>query len=137
VDVLNVQGYLYLPTQEVKAQAKNWHGGINMTSLADAELTAFGWYTYYSQQCNKVLSCTQHAARNTLLHTHPSHAVSWGVGGAQTQKPEVCARVALAASVAGTDLGLSKVPYLRESRRSIGIHNFRLMYENMTSQYVP
>jgi hypothetical protein len=45
--------------------------------------------------------------------------------------------VALAASVAGTDLGLSKVPYLRESRRSIGIHNFRLMWENMTSQYVP
>lgn len=100
-------GYLYLPTQEVKAQAKNWHGGINMTSLADAELTAFGWYTYYSQQCNK------------------------------TQKPEVCARVALAASVAGTDLGLSKVPYLRESRRSIGIHNFRLMYENMTSHVNP
>ena len=109
-----------------------------MTSLANAELTAFGWYTYYSQQCNKVLSCRQHATHNTRHRTRTrTYAVSWGVGGAQTQKPEVCARVALAASVAGTDLGLSKVPYLRESRRSIGIHNFRLMWENMTSQYVP
>ncbi len=55
---------------------------------------------------------------------------------AQSNQSDIQQKLSLAADVAGTGHGISKVPYLRESRRSVGIDNFRLMYDDLYRAYV-
>jgi hypothetical protein len=93
-------GYVFLDGAATRAQVTSgsWVGGMNLTALAAAEQLAFGWYRFLKAQANSTFRA------NSSLY------------------------LSLAADVAGTLHGLSKVPYMRDTRRSIGLAGFRLYY---------
>lgn len=94
---------LWLPLEEARAQvaAGAWAGGINLTALAMGEARAFGWYHY-------------------LLNASVT-------GPAPVPAAQPFLRMNTTA--AGTGTGLSKLPYLRESRRApAGLAGFRLCH---------
>lgn len=84
-----------------EVQSDDWRGGIETETLREAELHALGWYA----------------------HLRSQGWVSWN--GVTTH---VGARIKLS-DVFGTPHGLAKLPYLRESRRSVGIDDFVLRYQ--------
>jgi hypothetical protein len=107
--VINVEGgndlanaYVLLPTNsaELKAQLATpgaWRGGLNLTTLAQAEQRAYGFYHWFLS--------------NASSETQPY--------------------LALNASLTGTATGLSKMPYLRDTRRAVGIKGFRMFSEDV------
>lgn len=100
------RAYLLLSEEATRAQAtsqQGWAGGINLTSSAGAESTAFGWVTYFYD------------------------AAPAGVKG-------YLSFLSSEEEGAGTDTGLSKMPYLRDTRRSVGLDGFRLFYANLTGE---
>jgi hypothetical protein len=86
--------YLFLPIEEARAQVRNgnWEGGIDVQALAEAELQAWGWADYLRK----------------------NGKVTWN-----GEQRDIGAHVVLSEAL-GTPLGLSKVPYIRDTRRSIG-----------------
>lgn len=92
-------GYPFLSIAETVKEVSNWSGGLNLTSLQQAERRGWGWYTWYRQQANV-------SAKDYLSLVRED--------------------------VVGTATGLGKMPYLRDTRRSIGLDQFRLFYANMT-----
>lgn len=86
--------YLFLPISEAREQARTskWMGGIDIRALEEAELQAWGWADYLRK----------------------NGAVTW-----DDQKRDVGQNIVLSDAL-GTPLGLSKVPYIRDTRRSIG-----------------
>lgn len=86
--------YLFLPIEQARAQVRsgNWEGGIDVQALAEAELQAWGWADYLRKNGKVTWNGEQ---RDMGAHVVPSEAL-------------------------GTPLGLSKVPYMRDTRRSIG-----------------
>src|SRR5689334_21996088 len=62
-------------------------GGVNLTSLEQAEYLAFGWHYWFKEQANTTLK----------------------------------SRMIMDKNIFGTCPGLVKVPYMRDTRRSIGI----------------
>ena len=86
--------YLFLPIDGARAQARsgNWEGGIDVQALAEAELQAWGW----------------------VDHLRKNATVTWN-----GQKRDIGQHIVLSEAL-GTPLGLSKVPYIRDTRRSIG-----------------
>ncbi len=86
--------YLFLPFSEARSQARsgNWEGGIDVQALAEAELQAWGW----------------------VDHLRKNATVTWN-----GQKRDIGQNIVLSEAL-GTPFGLSKVPYIRDTRRSIG-----------------
>lgn len=86
--------YLFLPVTQARAQARNgkWTGGIDVQALAEAELQAWGW----------------------VDHLRKNGTVYWN-----REKRDIGQHIVLSEAL-GTTLGLSKVPYIRDTRRSIG-----------------
>lgn len=86
--------YLFLPMAEARAQASQgeWRGGIDAQALAEAELQAWGWMDHLRKNATVSWNGTK---RDIGKHIIPSDAL-------------------------GTPLGLSKVPYIRDTRRSVG-----------------
>jgi archaellin len=86
--------YLFLPIAEARAQASrgDWKGGIDVQALAEAELQAWGW--------------VDHLRKNATVY--------WN-----REKRDIGQHIVLS-DVLGTPYGLSKVPYIRDTRRSIG-----------------
>lgn len=86
--------YLFLPIAEAREQARtnNWTGGIDIQALEEAELQAWGWADYLRK----------------------NGTITW-----DGQKRDVGQNIVLSEAL-GTPLGLSKVPYIRDTRRSIG-----------------
>ncbi len=102
-------GYLWLPVHDALATARErrWTGGINTTALSMLEQRAYGWFHYYKNHSD--LSKSSAALRD----------------GSAT--------VFLDRVAAGTQHGLAKMPYLRDTRRSIGLDSFRLQYESLAN----
>lgn len=88
-------GYVFKSRAQTRLETLDWHGGVNLKSLAGAERQAMGWYDWL---------------KRTI----------------QEKAPETAGRILLNRTVLGTAHGLSRMPYLRETRRSIGIGNFAL-----------
>ena len=87
--------YLFLPFDKARAQSKdNWQGGIDIAALAEAELQALGW----------------------VDHLRDNAKVTWN-GSARDIGPHIVLSESL-----GAPFGLSKVPYIRDTRRSIGFN---------------
>ncbi|MEY2986791.1 MAG: hypothetical protein RJB13_312 [Pseudomonadota bacterium] len=86
--------YLFLPISEARDQARTntWTGGIDIKALEEAELQAWGWADYLRK----------------------NGTVTW-----DGQKRDIGQNIVLSEAL-GTPLGLSKVPYIRDTRRSIG-----------------
>jgi hypothetical protein len=84
---------LWLPLAQAQAQAASgqWRGGLNLTAVAMAEQRAFGWY----------------------------HFMKEAAGLPNSSFPEAYPYLQMNYSAAGTANGLSKIPYLRESRRAV------------------
>ena len=102
--------YLFDPLADaVAAAAAGRHeGGLNLTALGMLEQRAYGWYHYY--------------------RTHWNSSASSRGGGA----------LLLARAAVGTATGLSKMPYLRDTRRSgHGVGGFRLTFAAMTNAADP
>lgn len=103
--------YLFLPKGAAREQAMrgNWKGGIDIEALAEAELQAWGW--------------VDHLRKNAI--------VDWN-----GQKKDVGQHIVLSTAF-GTPFGLSKVPYIRDTRRSIGFgengNDFVLTYADIFS----
>lgn len=92
-------GYMFLSVADTLHQRSDWKGGLNLTALADAERTAFGWYTFLR---NHSSSFARHFNLTKM-------------------------------DIVGTLHGLAKLPYVRDTRRSIGIDGFRLLYVDISS----
>jgi hypothetical protein len=86
--------YLFLPVADARAQASRgeWKGGIDVQALAEAELQAWGWVDHLRKNAN----------------------VYWN-----REKRDIGEHIVLSDAL-GTPYGLSKVPYIRDTRRSIG-----------------
>ncbi|MEN9809237.1 MAG: hypothetical protein RLZZ488_804 [Pseudomonadota bacterium] len=87
--------YLFLPVGQAKSQAASgeWTGGIDVQALAEAELQAWGW--------------VDHLRKNATVY--------WN-----GEKRDIGPHIVLSEAL-GTPYGLSKVPYIRDTRRSIGM----------------
>jgi hypothetical protein len=91
---------LYLPTAAANATVANgsWAGGVNVTALRMTEDRAFGWY---------------HALlEGSPLPAHPFVPPAH--------------RFRLNSEYSGTGNGLVKFPYIRDTRRAVGLDGFRL-----------
>jgi len=99
----NDYGYAYLlASLDATLQQRDsgqWCGGLNISSLAEAERTAYGWFTYFAN-VNGTLAPFMNLTRMDVV---------------------------------GTDHGLSKMPYVRDTRRSVGMNGFRLLYPDLAS----
>ncbi len=101
-------GYLFLSVADTVEQAQpggsNWMGGVDREQLARAENNAYGFYEFVRDAAPATIK------PNLWLDQSGSQSGSY----------------------AGTYHGLSKVPYVRDTRRSIGIdHDFRLLYSHI------
>ena len=84
-----------------------WNGGLNTTVLSNLENRGYGWYRYLLDNSS--------SAKDTL-----------------TGKPLSPSLISLSKEQVGTNHGLAKVPYLRDTRRSqYGIDHFRLLYYHL------
>lgn len=105
-DLGNAYLFLAIDSPELVAQRATpgaWRGGVNLTAMREAEQRAYGFYHWF---------------KNNASH----------VAGGDAQP-----FLTLNASVAGTSFGLSKLPYLRDSRRSTGgLGGFRIFKSNLT-----
>ena len=100
-DLPNAVLWLPLPAARAQAAAGEWAGGVNLTALAMGEARAYGWY-HYLKNASVTGPAPVPAARPYLY---------------------------MNTSAAGTGTGLSKMPYLRESRRApAGLGGFRLCH---------
>lgn len=88
--------YLFLPIAAAREQARtnNWTGGIDVSALEEAELQAWGWADYLRK----------------------NGTVSWN-----GETRDIGQNIVLSEAL-GTPMGLSKVPYIRDTRRSIGFN---------------
>ena len=97
---------LLLPSNAAAATvaAAAWAGGVNTTAIRMAEDRAYGWF----------------------------HALAGGAAVDPTH-PAPCpaARIALNRSYVGTGNGLVKFPYVRDTRRAVGLDGFRLNHTMM------
>eukprot|EP01084_Bolivina_argentea_P295920 509581_1 len=94
-------GYLYLSVNAAKQQYLNgnWMGGINMTVLKEIEQRAFGWYHFY----------VNHSYNSSLKFD--------------------LRQLIMDVNCTNTSYGLSKFPYIRDTRRSLGLYGFKLYYK--------
>ena len=95
---------LFLPTAAAEASVTSgsWAGGVNITALRMAEDRAFGWFH----------SLSTAAARR---------------GG----DPALAQHFSLNKTLSGSFSGLVKFPYLRDTRRAVGLGGFRLNHTDM------
>jgi hypothetical protein len=93
-------GYLLLPRARAAATRHDWRGGIDTHVLREAERLALGWFLYYRR------AAPPEIAGHLRLST--------GEGDAP--------------GVLGSRNGLSLMPYLRDTRRSIGLDGYVLHY---------
>ncbi len=91
-------GSMYLDKATAAAQTSDWQGGVNVAELARAEKHAIAWYFFMKENRPATIPWDTH-----YLH-----------GGD-------------ALNMMGTSTGLSKYPYIRGTRRIVGLSNFRLM----------
>jgi hypothetical protein len=107
------QAYLFEPLDSAIATAARgvWRGGLNLTALSMLEQRAFGWYHYYSAKWNQ---------------SNSSRRIP-GVPG------QPLAELYLDRGATGTATGLAKMPYLRDTRRSVGLDGFRLAYTSISN----
>jgi len=68
-----------------------------------------------------------------VLKSAERHAVGWYYFLKSKTPESVQKRMARAWGIFGTGTGLSKVPYLRDTRRSIGLNNFVLKFQDLTA----
>ena len=98
-----LDGYLLLPYEHTEEQKADWKGGVNITTLGNAEIRSLGFYTWYKE-----------AAVDGV-----SSRLSLGVE-----------------DIVGTGTGLSKIPYLRDTRRSVGLDDFVLYKRHLENETV-
>jgi hypothetical protein len=94
-------GYILTSRQETQKTVVDdaWMGGINMTTLKEAEYLAYGWHYWFKQ--------------NSTISDY----------------------MTLKKDVFGTCHGLVKVPYLRDTRRSIGIDDFVIRIADLSGDF--
>lgn len=68
-----------------------------------------------------------------VLKSAERHAVGWYYFLKSKTPESVQKRMARAWGIFGTGTGLSKVPYMRDTRRSIGLNNFVLKFQDLTA----
>jgi hypothetical protein len=106
-DIGNVYLFLGLGSPELQAQLATpgaWRGGVNASALAAAEQRAYGFWHWFRANAS-------------------------GASGGSAS-----AYLTLNASHARTGTGLSKMPYLRDTRRAAaGLGGFRLFKDNLTA----
>eukprot|EP00662_Eupelagonemidae_sp_cell21_P028493 gene28493-33668_t len=101
---------LYLPSALANASvaAGEWAGGVNVTALKMAEDRAYGWF----------------------------HAMAAGAQVDPTRPGPPAERLVLNRTYSGTGNGLVKFPYIRDTRRAVGLNGFRLNHTMMMSSAV-
>lgn len=101
--------YLFLPKanrmnknvqSDWKGAIADWKGGIDKLALAEAERHSIGWYVAFKNMAPK-----EYLGR-----------VGLAVGTLESRGP------------LGTRTGLAKVPYIRDTRRSVGLDDFVVRY---------
>jgi hypothetical protein len=96
-------GYLFLSKAKSAEQAADWVGGIDLAVLAAAEKRALAWHEWFR-------------------HNAPAD---------DSGKPIDPNRITLEGGVLGTGHGIAKLPYIRDTRRSIGVDGFLLKFSDL------
>ena len=105
--------YLLVSIADARAQAlsaEGWRGGVNLTALRMLEERAYGWLS---------LLQTSAYAIDEEEGRAPGSAGAWG------------GRIALNRTTSGTQHGLSKMVYWRDTRRAVGVGGFKLLHEQL------
>lgn len=68
-----------------------------------------------------------------VLKAAERHSVGWYYYLKSKASASIQSRMARAWGVFGTSTGISKMPYLRDTRRSIGVNNFVLKFEDLSA----
>lgn len=92
--------YLFLSRAETALQRKNWQGGVDIRTLEEAERHALGWFKWLRDK-------HPNGENKNLMLSRNNGAIK---------------------GVFDTGNGLSKLPYIRDTRRSVGNGNFMLKY---------
>ena len=97
---------IFLPgaAAQASAHAGQWAGGANLTAVRMMEDRSFGWF----------------------------HAMAAGNASNQHEGGPPAERLIINRDYSGTSLGLSKFPYMRDTRRAIGAGGFRLLTSMMS-----
>jgi hypothetical protein len=96
-------GYLFLSKAESAEQAGDWASGIDLEVLAAAEQRALAWHEWFR-------------------HNAPAD---------DSGEPIDADRITLEGDVLGTGHGIAKLPYIRDTRRSIGVDGFLLKFSDL------
>eukprot|EP01088_Endostelium_zonatum_P001778 TRINITY_DN1212_c0_g1_i1.p1 TRINITY_DN1212_c0_g1~~TRINITY_DN1212_c0_g1_i1.p1 ORF type:complete len:595 (-),score=112.33 TRINITY_DN1212_c0_g1_i1:32-1816(-) len=101
--------YLFLSKNQTQHQVKNndWVGGVNISVLTEAEYYAYGYHYWFKSKAPKEI-------QKKLVLNRNNSTIEYD-------------RV----NSMGTCHGLSKLPYMRDSRRTIGIGNFVMKVTNI------
>jgi hypothetical protein len=101
-------GYIFKSKAETNAQIDDWSGGVNIQTLGRAEQHALGWYLKLKESAGAV---------KDRLALNRNEGVTKSGDGKK--------------GVFDTGHGLSKMPYMRDSRRSLGLDNFVLTFSDL------
>jgi hypothetical protein len=99
-DLDNAYPFIPLHAAVEEAKAGRHRGGMNLTALSMLEQRAYGWYHYFKNH--------------------------WPESNSSSALPG--AEIFLDQQATGTKTGLAKMPYLRDTRRSVGLDGFRMAY---------
>lgn len=120
--------YIFKSVADVKAELKDWKGGIDKQALHEAEQHALASYQWFKANVS-----IRAAAAIKEIEEEKQHAKQNNKKSPERKTPEgKSEQVLLNKTALGTDTGLSKIPYMRDSRRSIGIDDFRIRYADIS-----
>eukprot|EP01112_Ceratiomyxa_fruticulosa_P019682 TRINITY_DN6497_c0_g1_i1.p1 TRINITY_DN6497_c0_g1~~TRINITY_DN6497_c0_g1_i1.p1 ORF type:complete len:588 (+),score=105.17 TRINITY_DN6497_c0_g1_i1:75-1766(+) len=94
--------YLFFNKTVTQSTVDDWMGGVDLVSMDEAEREAIGYHYWYKNQ------------------TYNSNNQS------------LASQITLNGTYMGTCHGLSKVPYIRDTRRAIGIDSFVMTVDNIS-----
>eukprot|EP01084_Bolivina_argentea_P175722 304236_1 len=98
-------GYIFLPLKDAKSQVfkNNWQGGMNITAIAQAEQRSYGWFHYYVNGSSKQTLNIHFDSKQLIMDFNCTN----------------------------TSIGFSKMPYMRDIRRPLGLFGFKLNHTTM------
>jgi len=91
----------------------------------------FGYIFLTKEETDKQAEDWKGGINLDILAKAENLAYGWYLYYRNHSDPKISPYLSLNREVVGTLSGLCKVPYLRDTRRSVGIHNFRIQYKDL------
>jgi len=129
-------GYIFLSEADTEKQTTglNWAGGVDVQVLRDAETHALGYIGYMRSSAPNKSAPDNKDDINYIEGTDdtPVKDMPKLVAPLKADPGSSAGQYVGPSTVFGTNNGLSKVPYMRDTRRSIGNDGFQIDYDKDT-----